>query len=136
NLRSFDDLVRARARLSNANPGAAAIGKMLREALKRLGRWEAIKSLVLVEQPTVNDVANDVKLRAVDAGFVWDTTVRQYPDLEAVALPELKGVTANVPVSVLKSCKQPAAALRFARYLAARDRGLLQFARFGFTPVE
>src|SRR5262249_7391703 len=85
---------------------------------------------------TVSDVANDIKLTAVDAGFVWDTTVKQYPDLEMVLLPELKGLIAKVPVAVLRSSEHPTGALRFARYLAAPDKGLKHFRRFGFTPVD
>ena len=35
----------------------------------------------------------------------------------------------------LITCNNPAAALRFARFLAARDRGLPVFAKHHFTPV-
>src|SRR5207237_452292 len=44
--------------------------------------------------------------------------------------------TSTVSVAVLKSCKQPGTALHFARYLGARDKGLLHFTKYGFTPVE
>ena len=37
-------------------------------------------------KPTVNEVANDVKIKTVHAGIVWDATVRQYPELETVSL--------------------------------------------------
>jgi molybdenum ABC transporter molybdate-binding protein len=135
-LRSLDDVLRTEARLAQANPDAAASGKLVRQALQMAGRWAAIQKRIVVEKPTVSDVANDIKLGAVDAGFVWDTTVKQYPDLEAVELPELKGLTAKVPLAVLHSSAHPTAALRFARYLAARDRGLQHFDRWGFKPVD
>jgi len=45
-------------------------------------------------------------------------------------------VTANISISVLKYCPQPATALHFARYLAARDKGLIEFERTGFRPVD
>ena len=85
---------------------------------------------------TVNDVANDINVGAVDAGIVWDATISQYPGLEAVPIPELSKKKAHVCVAVLKTCKEPTAALRFARYLAARDKGLEEFKRAGFQPVE
>jgi molybdenum ABC transporter molybdate-binding protein len=135
-LNSLEDVVRSQARLAQADPEAAAIGKLVREALQKVGRYSAIKARTLVNQPTVNDVANNVKLGTVDAGFVWDTTVKQYPDLEAIPLPEFKDWTAKVPVAVLRSSEQPTAALRFARYLAARDKGLEHFRRWGFEPVD
>jgi molybdenum ABC transporter molybdate-binding protein len=135
-LHSVDDLLRPGVRLAQANPDAAAIGKLTREALRNSGRWDALERHTLVFKPTVNDVAGDVKLGAVDAGIVWDAVVRQYPDLEAVPVPALAGSTAHVAIGVLRTCTQSAAALRFARYLAARDKGLVEFERNGFLPVE
>ena len=44
--------------------------------------------------------------------------------------------TAHVSAAVLKSSTQPTAALRFTRYLAARDRGLPELARYGFDVVD
>jgi ABC-type molybdate transport system substrate-binding protein len=86
----------------------------------------------LVFKPTVNDVANDVKLGAVDAGIVWDVTVALYSELEAVVVPELSSARSEVSVCVLQSSTQPTEALRFARYLSARDRGLRRFQESGF----
>src|SRR5262249_2279173 len=37
---------------------------------------------------------------------------------------------------VLRSCDRPASALRFARFPAARDRGLPRFAAGGYTPAD
>jgi molybdenum ABC transporter molybdate-binding protein len=135
-IRSLDDLLRSDVRLAQANPDAAAIGKLTRAALQKRGRWDALKAHTVVFKPTISDVANDVKVGTVDAAIVYDATVRQYPDLEAVLLPELSGTKAHVALAVLRSTTQPTAALRFARYLAAHDRGLREFERQGFTPVD
>lgn len=135
-IRSVADLLRPGARLVQANPDATAVGKLTRDALRKKGLWEQVEKGTLAFKPTVNDVANDLKLGAADAGFVWDATVKQYPDLEAVPVPELAGVAGSVSVAVLRTAKNPAAALRFARYLAASDRGLKEFAAHGFEPVE
>jgi ABC-type molybdate transport system substrate-binding protein len=62
--------------------------------------------------------------------------VRQCPGLEAVRLPQFDGVSATISVAVLAGCRQPAAALRFARFLAARDRGLPEFEKNGFAVVD
>ena len=134
-VRSLDDLLKPEVRLAQANPDAAAIGKLTRGALRKLGRWDALEKKTIVFKPSVIDVANDLKLGSADAAFVWDTTVRQYPELERV--PEVDfGIQASVPVAVLKSSASPTAALRFARFLAARDRGLLEFAKNGFETVD
>ncbi|HLY08726.1 MAG TPA: molybdate ABC transporter substrate-binding protein [Planctomycetota bacterium] len=128
------DLLKPDVRLAQANPDTAAVGKLVRGALEKQGAWEALKTKTLVFKPTVNDVANDLKLGSADAAFVWDTTVRQYPDLERVAGVDF-GVTGSVSVAVLSSSPAPAAALRFARYLSAPDRGLVEFAKNGFETL-
>lgn len=126
------DLARAEVRLAQPNPEATAAGKLVKAALEKAGKWDGVKDRAAVSKPTVNEVANDLKLGTVDAGFVWDATVRQYPELEAVEIPELAGVTANISAGILKSSARPAAALRFARYLAAPDRGGPLFAKTGY----
>ncbi len=135
-VRSLDDLLRADVKLGQANPDATAVGKLVRQALEKKGRWAALKEKTLVFKPTVNEVANDLKLGTVDAGFVWDATVQQYPELERVDVPELAGLKAEVVAVVLKSSSMPSAALRFARYLAARDRGQAEFKKDGYEGVE
>ena len=89
-----------------------------------------------VFKPTVGDVANDVKIGSVDAGIVWDATARQYPELEAVHLPLFDTAEETITVGVLNVSQQPREALRLARYLGARDRGLKHFARLGYEPVD
>jgi molybdenum ABC transporter molybdate-binding protein len=132
----LDDLLRPDVRLAQANPDAAAIGKVTRDALRKAGRWDEVNGRTAVFKTTVNDVANDIQLGSADAGFVWDATVRQVEGLEAVHLPQLDQVSATISVAVLSGCRQTPAALRFARYLAARDRGLPHFEKNGFTVVD
>jgi molybdate transport system substrate-binding protein len=133
-IRSIDDLLRVEVAL--ANPEAAAIGSVVREHLRKSGQWDALEQRVRVFKPTVTDIANDIKLGTVDAGIVWDATVNQYPELEMVRIPAWSAGGSNVSVGVLRCSQQPTAALHFARYLGAPDKGLKQFSRFGYQPVE
>ena len=135
-IHSLADLLRGDVRLAQTNPDAAATGKLTRETLSKTGQWEPLRARTLVFKPTVNDVANDVKLGTVDAGIVFDAVARQYPDLEIVAVPELAAARAHVAIGVLSSGTQAAAALHFARYLAARDKGLRIFQQSGYEIVE
>src|SRR5205807_1347024 len=73
---------------------------------------------------------------SVAAGIVWDATVRQVSGLEVVPVRAFDGVTAQLSACVARRSTQPTAALRFARYLAARDRGLPLFREHGFEPVK
>jgi molybdate transport system substrate-binding protein len=135
-IASLADLLKPDVKVCQANPDAAAVGKLVRDALQKSGQWVPLQSKTLVFKPTVNEVANDLKLGTADAGFVWDATVKQYPELERVDLPELKGVTGQVWVIVLKSSASPTAALRFARFLAAPEKGGVEFAKAGYEPVR
>lgn len=132
---SIADLLKPEIKVCQANPDAAAVGKMVRQSLQKSGQWAALEKKTLVFKPTVNEVANDLKLGTIDAGFVWDATIKQYPELERVDLPELKGVTSQVWVFVLKSSTDPTGSLRFARFLAAADKGGAEFVKAGFEPV-
>jgi molybdate transport system substrate-binding protein len=112
------------------------VGMIVKEALSELGKWEAIERRAAVTKPTVNDVATDVQINTIDATFVWDATVTQLKGtLETVPVPELARSTSTIPAAVLTSSKNPAAALRFLRYLSAKDKGLPYFAKEGFVPV-
>lgn len=134
-IRTVADLLRPDVAVALANPEAASIGKATRTALQAAGTWAALESHVRVFKPTVNDVANDVKLGTVDAGIVWNATARQYPELQIVDDASLTGAVETVTLGVLGATRQPAAALHFARYLAARDRGLPLFARHHYDAV-
>jgi molybdenum ABC transporter molybdate-binding protein len=135
-ITSFDDLLQEGVRVVQAGPDAAAIGKMTRDVLTAAGLWERLDRQTAAYRTTVNDVANDVKVGAADAGIVFDAVLATYPEIESVALPELGPVAANVGVGVLASTRQPRRALHFARYLAARDRGQLRYREFRFQPVD
>ena len=135
-IRGVEDLCRDDVRVSLANPDAASIGRTVRALLEQTGQWAALEKHAVVFKPTVNDVANDVKLGAVDAGIVWDATAQQYPGLAFVTSPLFDAAAETIAIGVLKASVQPMAALRFARYLAARDRGQPVFAQNHYTPVE
>jgi molybdate transport system substrate-binding protein len=135
-IRSLDDLLSRDLRVAQANPEAAAVGKVARAALTAKGKWAALERRTVVTKPTVNDVAADVQLGAVDAGVVWDVTVKSIDGIEAVPAPDFDRVSALLSACVVRTTSQPTAALRFARFLAARDRGLTEFTGYGFAAVE
>ncbi|MEO8497446.1 MAG: molybdate ABC transporter substrate-binding protein [Planctomycetota bacterium] len=139
NIKSIDDLVREDVKVALGDSDAAAIGKTTRQLLSASGHWAALEPRVTqsgVFKPTVNEVANAIKLGSVDAGIIWDSTVVQYGDLAAIETSELDPGVANIEISVVAFSKNPAAALHFARYLSARDRGLETFRATGFMAVD
>ncbi len=139
NIKAVADLLRADVRVALGNPDQAAIGKTTRRLLTDSGHWVDVEKHTRdkgVFKPTVPEVANDVKVGSVDAAIIWDAVCNQYPDLEAVRTPELDAGTSHITVGVMTASKQPTAALRFARFLAARDRGLQTFKAMGYEPVD
>lgn len=150
-------------RWSLGDPDQAAIGKSIRDALSRLNPegeplaaedsqekslWSRLEAQTIqsgVFKPTVNEVANDIKIGAVDVGIVWSSTVAspEYrDDLVAVRIPDLQetasvtGLGDEVSVAVLTTSARPTEAIRLARYLSARDRGLQVFEEAGMSPTE
>ncbi|MCY3019234.1 MAG: molybdate ABC transporter substrate-binding protein [Planctomycetota bacterium] len=134
-IRTVADLLAADTRVALANPDQAAIGRAVRELLRNTGQWDAMEKHAAVFKPTVNDLANDVKVGSADAAIVWDATARQYPQLDMVRVDVLDRATEQVTIGVLTASAQPTAALRFARYLGASDRGLQAFRKHGYEPV-
>ena len=134
-LHSLDDLNRAGVHIAQANPEAAAVGKVTKagDESRPMGRIGKEYRRYQADRERRGQRHRD---RRRGPGFVWDATVRQTPQLEAVNLPEFADVHALVAVGVLTTSEQPTAALRFARYLAARDKGLPLFQRDGYEPVE
>ena len=132
----LDDLARDDVRTSLADPEVAAVSKVSRLQLSDAERWDAIWNTKRVSRSTVNEVANDVKMATVDAGIAWDATVSQYPELEGVSVPEFEARPNQITIGVLSTSEQPTRALHFMRFLSARDKGLVQFKKFGYDAVD
>ncbi len=135
-IQSIEDLWQGDVKVAMGNPSAASIGRTVEQLLERSGDWGTLESRITVFKPTVNEVANDVKIGSVDAGIVWDAVANQYPELEIVRVPELDTGRQQITIAVLQSSANPRKALRFARYLTARDKGLLEFEKYGYDPVK
>ncbi len=135
-------LARPRVRVALPNPQLAACGRAAERALAGTGQWEAIvrrsrgpgAEVSLVG--TVTEAAQAVKLDAADAAVVWDATARQF-EIEFVEVPEFREKTIErVSLGVVATTPRPAAALHFARYLTAKDRGQVVFQRHYYQPLD
>ena len=131
-IQNFDDLLRDDVKLVQANPDATAVGKVTRQMLTESGQWESLDKNTTAYRTTVTEAANDLLVGAADAAIVYDAVLHTYPDLEYVQLPEFSAGTSLVALGVASQTRQPSAALHFARYVTARDRGLTHYAKHGF----
>ena len=146
-IASIEDLLRDDVSVAMASPDQAAVGRATRTALSKIQRgdgtlWSELEQAVTdggVFKPTVNDVATDVRIGSVDAGIVWDSTVAMpefQNDLEAIAVAELQTDPKLISIAVLARSTKPTAAIQFARYMTASDKGLKVFAKFGTRPID
>jgi molybdate transport system substrate-binding protein len=136
NITSIRDFLRPDVSYSIGVPEATSVGRITKKVFEELDIWEEIETKTTVFKPTVYDVANDVKLKTVDAGIVWNVVGDQYPDLEIIEDPAFARFIETVSVSVLKSSENPTEALKFLRYLSARDKGLAVFGKHNYNTIE
>ncbi len=134
-IHSLADLLESDHRIGIGVPDAAAIGAATRTALKAIGQWDRLERKVEVMKPTVNDLAADVKIGTIDAAIVWDVIARQF-GLDYVTDAALSAQSARVEIGVIAATEQPTAALHFARFLAAPEKGLRHFEAHHFDVVE
>ncbi len=132
----FEDLIKPGIVLVQASTDASAIGKLTRERLSEQKLWDKLHATTKAYRGTVTDVANDLQVGAADVGIVYDAVLHSYPDLQAVSIPELEKVVSDVSLAVIRTAKQSREALHFARYIAARDRGLKRYQEFGFQVAK
>jgi molybdate transport system substrate-binding protein len=113
------------------HPEACAIGGVSRDVLRAAGLARPVK--LDYEAMTVNRLANQVKLKSLDAAVIWDATAAQYPDtIDAVALPDAHFHAVPLGAGIVKSTKHKALAERFAAF-AASDAGAAIFRRHHHT---
>lgn len=132
-LRTFADLYREDVKVALANPETASIGKSTRTVAG--SGWEALSAKVAVMKPTVTEIAADLALGAVDAAIVWEALTQQFEGIEGVHVPELDARIERSSTAVLSVSSQSGEALKFARYLAAPEKGGVLFKSAGFEPI-
>ena len=139
-VRTLDDLLRSEVKVGIPNPELASLGRTARQALGGSGFWTKLEArqseagAKVSMAGTVNEVAQSVKIGAVDAGLMWDSTAAQF-GLDAIEVDPLTSAKEMVMVGVLNGHDRATDALRLARYLTARDKGEPVFAKHGFRPV-
>lgn len=133
-LHKLEDLYRAGVKVAIANVESASIGKLTRIIFK--DEWERFSRQIAVTKPTVTEIASDLSLGAVDAAILWNSTVPHFKNIETVDVPALTAFEDVVSAAVLTHSKNPTAALAFARFLAAPEKGGTVFSEQGFDYIR
>ena len=135
NIKTVEDLFQDTVKVAIANPEAASVGRLTKKMLTQSNQWEALNKNIVVLMPTVNEVANTIKLGTTDAGIIWDATANQYEELDIVNVPLFESFIKNITIGVLDCSKQPTEAIKFMRYLSAKNKGLPVFKSFAYQPI-
>lgn len=132
------DLLRDELKVVLASESAAA-GRLSREILKSNGLLEKVKNKPtgkFVEAGTVNHTATTISTTKNSLGFIWDITAIQHKDkVTVIDVPEIQSVSEQVLLGVLTKSERPTQAIRFARFVTARDKGQVNFKHHHFNVI-
>ena len=131
NITSLEDLARDDVKVAIAAK-SAAVGRFTHKVLDNAGVLSKIEAGAISKLGTVNEVALQVEVGAADAGVVWDALMPQFKNSEFVRVEEFNQKKKKATVGVLQSTKNATAALKFARYLTAKDKGAVILKKDGF----
>jgi len=120
-IKKLEDLARPDVRVGLGRAEACAVGRVAQEILKEKNLLSKVKPHY--ESMTVNDLANQLKLKALDAAIIWDATARQYgEDLEVVDLEDPFFYAVPLPMAVLKKAQAPDLADAFLKFATSEKR--------------
>ncbi len=117
-IRSVNDLSRDDVKIGLGKSDACAIGNVSRDVMAAAGLDGKIKPKF--EALTVNQLADQVKLGALDAAIIWDATAAQYTDaFETVELEDPLTHAAPLALALVKDAKNPELARSFMEFAAS-----------------
>lgn len=133
-IKAPEDLAQAAVRrIALAEPQTVPAGIYAREFLQQAGLWTRIMAKV-VPTENVRACLAAVESGNADAGIVYKTDALISKKVKVVhEVPAATGPRISYPLAVLKDAKNPAAARKFAAYLAGPEAAAV-FRKFGFLP--
>ncbi|OGF45079.1 MAG: molybdate ABC transporter substrate-binding protein [Candidatus Firestonebacteria bacterium RIFOXYC2_FULL_39_67] len=131
NIEGFKDLAKKGMRLGWGEPEFSLAGKLTEEYLKKEKMYKELAINVKVKTRSSSELANAIKLGAIDAAFIWNASAKQFEStLKVIKLKnEIQG--ARVSIAVLKSSENLKEAEKFLSY-AVSDEGKPAFTSSGY----
>ncbi len=116
-IESINDLAKEELDLGLGKANACAIGNVSKSLLTTAGIADKVKPDY--EALTVNRLANQLKLEALDAAIVWDATAKQYPDvIDTVPIADANLHAVPLAVGVLRQTAAGELCRSFLEYAA------------------
>jgi molybdate transport system substrate-binding protein len=134
NVRTLADLARPGLVVGLGEAEACAVGRQSSKIFhtNKISEEEVNRN-VAVRGLTVNDLANGVKLKALDAAIVWDAVAAGVADqTDVVPIPPGQNIVSTVSIAILKSSQDPELAGKFVEFLTS-DEGQRIFRKHHYT---
>jgi molybdate transport system substrate-binding protein len=130
-LTSIRDLLKLKGNIAIAEPQSVPAGIYAKEYLRKAGIWEKIIDRV-IPADNVRAALAVVESGNADAAIVYRTDAAiSRTGRVALEIPREEGPRISYPVAVLKGAGDPAAAMKFYRYLLG-EKSLRVFRKYGF----
>lgn len=114
-IRRLGDLAEAELDIGVGKAAACAIGNVTRDVLAAAGLSGKIRPKY--EALTVNRLANQIKLKALDAAIIWDATAEQYADaIDTVPIEDADFHAVPLAAAVLTRAQAKETAAEFAEF--------------------
>jgi len=134
NIAGLSDLARPEIKTALGNPKACQIGRLSKLMVDRAGlEWVQVAD---EESLTVNELAVWVKMNAVDAALVWDSTAATVADGVGILTLDAKpDEISMVACALVKTSSHSEAARAFIRFMVSPE-GQQIFEQTGFSKAE
>ncbi|MCS7223270.1 MAG: molybdate ABC transporter substrate-binding protein [Armatimonadetes bacterium] len=133
-IKSLADLAKPGLRVGLGDPRACAIGAVGEEVLKKNGLAEKVRKNVVLRAVTAPELANALRLGAIDACLNWDA-IANYPwvrpAVEVITIPPHQNLVTSNPLAILKTASHPQEAELFFEFAQREGQKILQ--AHGFT---
>jgi molybdate transport system substrate-binding protein len=131
NISGLSDLAKKGMRLGWGEPAFSLAGKLTEDYLKKEKMYDSLAKNMKVKTRSSSELANALKLGALDAAFIWNASAKQFEStLKLIKLKnEIGG--ARVSLAVLKSSENTKEAKDFLSF-AVSGEGKPAFSASGY----
>jgi molybdate transport system substrate-binding protein len=132
NIKGLKDLTKSGMRVGIGDPDAVAVGRAAKQVLVKSKLLKQVEKNIASRALNVVELGIGVKLKHLDAAFVWDATAHLFTgDVEMVEIPDEWRVDCPIPVAVLNLSSHQREAERYMNFLATEEAQKV-FVRHGY----
>ncbi len=133
-IKGLEDIARPGIKVGLGDPRACAIGAVGEEVLKKNGLLEKVSKNVVFRAVTAPELANALRLGAIDACLNWDA-IANYPwirpAVDVVPIPPHKNLVTSNPLAILRTAHNREGAELFFQFAQTEGQKILR--AHGFT---